>query len=192
MKPGYFFNPFMKFRESTLLITGILSLLLASWIAAALDIIYDGVINIHVIAEQTFITALLQNLIAIMVLFVFLYGIGLFVNQRTRVIDILNVTFIFRIPLYLMAFVIPATKPILQKVPDIQKMEQFKPSGPDLILLTLIGFVSLAMLAYAVALLINGFKTATNSKKWFHIPFVIAGLLIADLIAKIIITRTFL
>jgi len=192
MKPGYFFNPFMKFQEHTLLITGIISLLLASWVAAALNIIYDGVINIHLTTGQNFISALLQNIIAIIVLFVFLYGISLFVNQHTRAIDILNVALIFRIPLYLMAFVIPATKPILKKLPDIQKMEQFKPSGPDLILLTLIGFVSLAVLAYAVVLLINGFKTATNAKKWFHILLVVAGLFVADLIAKIIITRVFL
>ncbi|GAB3413792.1 hypothetical protein [Niabella aquatica] len=192
MKPVYFFNPFMKFQERALLITGILSLLLASWAAAALNIIYDGVINIHLTAEQNFIAALLQNIIAVMVLFVCLYGISLFVNQRTRVIDILNVALIFRIPLYLMAFVIPATKSILQKLPDIQKIEQFKPSGPDLILLTVIGFVCLIMLAYAVILLINGFKTATNSKKWFHVLFIVTGLLMADLIAKMMITRFFL
>lgn len=191
MKTKLLFNPFEKFSELTFLMLGTVSLLIASWIAAAFHIIYDGVINIHLTTEQSFVNAVLQNVIAVLILFIFLYGIGIAVNRRTRIVDALNISLTFRLPLYLMSLTIPIQKPILDKLPDVKEWEHFKPSGIDMALLTAMGFISIAALIYAVVLLVNGFKTATNSKKWYHIVYVLLGLLLADFIAKQIILNAF-
>jgi hypothetical protein len=39
----------------------------------------------------------------------------------------------------------------------------------SVVIITIYSFVSLAITAYGIAILFNGFKTATNMKDWRHI-----------------------
>ncbi|GAB3008480.1 YIP1 family protein [Niabella terrae] len=191
MKANNLINPFNRMPESKLLLIGLISLGIASLFSVYFDIIYDGVINIHATDRQTLGPALVQQLIAVSILTLILWLTGCGINRKTRWIDILTAVLIFRIPLYLLAFVVPLSRPMLKELPALDRMDQFQPGPVALLLFSLMGIVGIGLLLYAVVLLINGFKVATNSKKNLHLVFVLLGLLLADLCSKWLITRLY-
>ena len=73
---------------------------------------------------------------------------------------------------------------ILNQRNDIQHL-QLKPL--DLALLLVISCVLLMITVYYITLLVNGFKTSVNAKKWQHFAGFAVALLIAEIISKILI-----
>jgi len=121
---------------------------------------------------------------------VLLFVFGKIINKRTRFIDILNAGLLFRVPFYLMSLLM--IFPFLQSIDDeIKKNPEavgklsFKPF--DLVMIILITCFLIALLVYSIALLFNGFKTATNAKKPLH--YVVFGVIIlfAEILSRIIL-----
>lgn len=187
----YFFNPFLKFSERYLLLIGILSVIAGSFIGMICSVTFDGVFSTHP-SVRTFAESLKENVINVSVVFILLLILGKIINRKTRLIDILAISMIYRIPLYLSAFFVKL--PVLDRV--IEKIEvhkdhlanlEFDPL--ELVLILGISSVLMIFLAYAVILLVNGFRTATNLKKWpYYIAFVIV-LLAAEIISQTLITN---
>ena len=187
----YFFNPFLKFSERYLLLIGILSVIAGSFIGMICSVTFDGVFSTHP-SVRTFAESLKENVINVSVVFILLLILGKIINMKTRLIDILAISMIYRIPLYLSAFFVKL--PVLDRV--IEKIEvhkdhltnlEFDPL--ELVLILGISSVLMIFLAYAVILLVNGFRTATNLKKWpYYIAFVIV-LLAAEIISQTLITN---
>ena len=59
----------------------------------------------------------------------------------------------------------------------------------DLTIVLIFGLVSILLIVYSIALLANGFKTATNVKKWHHWLLFTLALIIGEIISKRIITH---
>lgn len=183
------FNPFGIYNEKQLFVTGILLTLTGALLGSFLDVTYDGVLDIHQ-SETNFLTSLKENGINVACIFVTLLIAGKIINRKTRAIDIFNTATISRFPMYIGAVI--TSSPILTRIGDqilnqwndIQHL-QLKPL--DLALLLVISCVLLMITVYYITLLVNGFKTSVNAKKWQHFAGFAVALLIAEIISKILI-----
>jgi len=184
-------NPFNKFSEKQLFLFGVASTAIGSYLASLLSVTFDGAIDVHLCANTTFLQSLKENAITILLLSVLLYILGKVVNAKTRLIDIFNAALLFRVPFYLTSVLvtIPALKDIQESlVKNAQKMTSFNLKATDVIILLCLSGVLIALLIYAIALLFNGFKTATNIKQMVHKVFFGLAILAAEIFCKIILS----
>lgn len=183
------YNPFEKTPENKLLLAGTTALILASFMAWLLNCRFTAMLNIYPGVDSEIWQPLADNIVIIGIVAVLLMILGLFANKKTRLIDILNASLIARIPFYLMplaninnflANVIPATPP--------KNLNEIHFSSTDYVILIIVGFTTIGLLIWSMALLYNGFKVATYYKStWFTILFVLA-VIIADLLSGILIS----
>jgi len=184
-------NPFNKFSEKQLFLFGVASTAIGSYLASLLSVTFDGAIDVHLCANTTFLQSLKENAITILLLSVLLYILGKVVNAKTRLIDIFNAALLFRVPFYLTSVLvtIPALKDIQESlVKNAQKMTSFNLKATDVIILLCLSGMLIALLIYAIALLYNGFKTATNIKQMVHKVFFGLAILAAEIFCKIILS----
>lgn len=173
-----FFNPFEKFSEAGLAVTGlsvILFSILLFWISGQTN---DGIYHVSyqsgIPLAQAVIEALLYTVLPSFLLIV----IGKIVNPKTRLVDILTATIFHRIPMTIGILLMQL--PFLKKVTDaIIKAAQTNTlqhlSIATLWISTIASLVMLALLVYSIVLLINGFKTASHAKRpWHYILFALA------------------
>jgi hypothetical protein len=173
------FNPFTKFSEKQLLIFGIISTIAGSLIASLVDVTFDGLIDVHINPEMTFLKSLKENGILILLITILLFAFGKIINPKTRFIDNLNSAFLFRIPFYVAALL--TSLPVMNRVSEevmknVNSIENLNLQTSDIIIMLLISVVTIGLIAYAITLLFQGFKTATNAKKAVH--YVVFGILI--------------
>ncbi len=96
-----------------------------------------------------------------------------------------------RFPQYISAVI--TALPVLKKVEDeiishqgdLQHLN-FQPV--DLMLLFVISMLLLAITAYHITLLVNGFRTSVNAKKWQHFAGFAVALIVAEIISKLLIS----
>ncbi len=180
------FNPFSKFSEIQLLIFGIVITLLGSFIGYYFGVTYDGVLDVHV-SQNIFIDSVLENIINIFSVFIVLFILGKFINSKTRFIDILNAVLISRIAFYIVALFTntPKMDEITTKiVENIENPEKMNLLTSEMAILSIFTIFSLLMLAYFVVLLVFGFKTATNLKKWQHWLLFGVAIILSEIISK--------
>lgn len=184
-------NPFSRFTEKQLLVFGLMCTIIGSYLASFFGVTFDGIIDIHLYQGMTFLQSIKENLISILLVTILLFGLGKFINPKTRLIDIVNSSLLFRVPFYVSAGLvsIPLLKKIqeeLMKNPNAITGIDFKPL--DIIVILLVSAVMIITLIYAMALLYNGFKTATNLKLTKHKVFFWITVLMAEILSKIILT----
>lgn len=187
----YLFNPFVKFSEISLLIVGLISIVFGSFIGNYFSVTFDGIIDAHS-ASRSFLSSLKENLINVILVFIVLSILGKMINSKTRLIDILNISMIYRIPLYLSALLIDM--PILKSVGDkvaanIDSPQNIKFEALELVAILAISSVLILLVMYSIVLLFKGFKTAINLKKWQHYVFFALALILAEVFSKIIINN---
>ncbi len=184
------FNPFGIYSEKQLLVSGILITLAGSFVGSLFNVTFDGVLDVHQY-ETDFLTSLKENSINVACIFMVLFILGKLINRKTRAIDILNTAMVSRFPQYISAVI--TALPVLKKVEDeiishqgdLQHLN-FQPM--DLMLLFVISMILLAITAYYITLLVNGFRTAVNAKKWQHFVGFAIALIIAEIISKLLIS----
>ena len=187
----YLFNPFVKFSEISLLIVGLISIVIGSFIGNYFSVTFDGIIDAHS-ASRSFLSSLKENLINVILVFIVLSILGKIINSKTRLIDILNISMIYRIPLYLSGLLI--NNPILKSVSDqvaanIDTPQNIKFEALELVAILAISSVLILLVIYSIVLLVKGFKTATNLKKWQHYVFFALAFILAEVFSKIIINN---
>ncbi|MCD8540700.1 MAG: hypothetical protein LRY55_13730 [Leadbetterella sp.] len=107
---------------------------------------------------------------------VVLYFYGLLINRKTRLLDIINTVLISTLPAIL-------AYPV-QKIPFFEKalkgiMENPQSVLPsDIAVLLLLCLVMMPCVIYQFVILLNGFRTATNLKAWYHVALFFVILLI--------------
>ncbi len=184
------FNPFGIYSEKQLLVSGILITLAGSLIGSLFNVTFDGVLDVHQY-ETDFLTSLKENGINVACIFIVLFILGKLINRKTRAIDILNTSMVSRFPQYISAMI--TALPVLKKVEDEVISHQddlqhlnFQPV--DLMLLLVISTLLLAITAYYITLLVNGFRTSVNAKKWPHFVGFTVALIIAEILSKLLIS----
>jgi len=184
-----FFNPFSKFSEKALLISGILFLVVGSFIGYYFGVTYDGIFDVH-ISTVTLIESLTENVINVVILSLLLFIAGIIINSKTRIIDVLNVALISRFPIYLAGLF--ANNQRISEISEqlMDSVHQETPasvSSSDMMILMLFSAVLILLLAYQLMLMVFGFKTAVNARKWQHWLLFAFALIAAEVISKAII-----
>lgn len=185
-----FFNPFSKFEEKQLLIGGIFLTFLGTVIGFLCNASFDGVLDMHILEKTTFSKVAIENTINIATITILLFSLGKFFNSKTRFIDILNTSLWYRFPLYfspiLATLLLP--KNLNEK---LTKGANLLENQTELILTGIFAILTLLIIAYNITLLVYGFKTATNTKKWQHFALMGLTILIAEIVSKYIFFQFF-
>ena len=165
------FNPFEKYDEKTLFIVGIAFLILLIPIGYWTNAYFTSIYRISYLEESNLYDIIAPTLISFVSTIIVLYLLGVILYRKTRIIDIVNTVLISQIPIILLL----STEKIhyIKNVGDRVRIYQENPSIAfpflDFVILMLVIFITLGSLIYSFVLFYNGFKTATNIKKWQHI-----------------------
>lgn len=182
------FNPFIKFSERQLTITGILFLLIGSILGYIFHARFDGVFDLHFVEKVALTQPFIDNVVVIASLFLCLLAVGKYTNKKTRSIDIVAMSLISRIPTYLLVlfnandFMYDISNTVLQQFQD----GNLDISPADLTIIVIFTLLSIAELVWMCTLLYNGFKVATNAKKTLSVILFIVALISAEILSKLI------
>lgn len=165
------FSPFEKFDEKILLAAGIIIFVINIFSCYFADSVNDSIFHYSLSEENPNIwdiakTNSLSYISAIIVLFI----LGKILNGKTRPIDIINTVLISQVPLVVilpvsgLPFYKAAMKSISENMPHPENIH-----FQNIAIVSIWGFATLIFLIYSVVLYYNGFRIATNIKKWQHI-----------------------
>jgi hypothetical protein len=187
----HFWNPFYKLAGWKAFIPGLIALAVLGLFGGYFDTHFDGVIDLHVAEEVPFGTAFLENIINWLVLII-VWGIAAVIlnGYRFRSIDLIGIMGFVRIP-----FIVIPPLAYLFSIKDIidnitaMALDQSELSLEPLASLDFVAFVilSLAVIILSVIWMYNGFKLLSNSKGVrLNVTFII-GLIVSELLSKVII-----
>ncbi len=186
------FNPFEKYSDKKLLITGIIANFLGVFLGYIFNGIYDGVLDMHAVENSPVNEIIYCIIIDLLTIGIILFLLGKYINSKTRFVDILSTILISKIPIYLLTVI--NVNGFIHKIGlEIQisflknKMNDF--SGIFIFELILIAILSLLILVWTLILLYYGFKTATNLRSNKHIVLFVISIISAEIISKIIISK---
>jgi hypothetical protein len=169
------FNPFSRYSEKQLFFVGFVFLIVNSIICFFTKTQMDSILQFTPNSTLSLQTAFLFVIISCSTATLFLFLIALAVNKRTRFIDIVTTVLISQVPNF---FILLTTKfsgmnEVAKKFTTVatNKMTTFETT--DVLLLFVFSLIVLAFVVYSMVLLYNGFKTATNFKKWYHISLIV-------------------
>ncbi|MGY6649978.1 YIP1 family protein [Wenyingzhuangia sp. IMCC45574] len=185
------FNPFEKYAEKTLIFIGIICTLLGSYLAFLFNARFDGALDFHLNTNPFLTQTFVDNFINVFCLLLPLYIVGKIVNNKTRWIDILSSILVSRIPYSLLPlFNINNTiQNATYKLLEIQKTGTIENlSIANLVLIIVFSIVSILFLVWMIALLYNGYKTATNGKGKKPVILFIVALISAEILSKVLIS----
>lgn len=184
------YNPFEKFTETQLLITGLLLTIAGSLLAWPLNGRFDGAIDMHLSIDTQWWQPIIDNIINTLSLGGVLFGLGYYFNKKTRFIDVLNATLIARSPFYLLPLsniggYMERTSNDILAAASSGAVTGIAPV--DLAFVVITGLISIVILVWAMALLYNGFKVATNIKTAAQVFAFVIAILTAEAISKLLI-----
>jgi len=174
-----FLNPFADFSERTLFLVGIIGFLLSSYLVYLSGQQFNGFMHFYK-PEVTvsFIAVLKVHAYMVLAPLILLYIAGGIANNKTRIIDVLNVILIAPFPLYLVLFL----SRLINQDKFTSEIDQALKNGDhtlssidkgQMVLFGLFGIFVLFLLFYQFYLLVKGMNIAVNNKKiWVSILFV--------------------
>lgn len=187
------FKPFEKYAENKLLLVGILFSVIGLFIGDYFNASFDGVLDVHFdgfISLKCSTIYFFNNIVcAVLTLFI----VSKLINKKTRIVDILVTVLVARIPLYIVPFFNVGNR--LSYISELLKYNMAKIgknslyldiSTIDMVLFITTNIVSLVMVVWYVALLFNGYKTASNAKGAKSIVLFILAILIAEIGSKLL------
>ncbi|MDM1553154.1 MULTISPECIES: YIP1 family protein [Chryseobacterium] len=185
------FNPFERFDEKLLLLIGSIAVALSIAIGYWTHTAFTSIYKISAIENDSLKTVVISTLLSFLIAIVILFILGKILNGKTRIIDIINTVLIsqlFLLPIQCFgnaSSIRLAAKNIIKYESD--PIEMF----PFLDFLTMISMtiISITILIYSFTLFYNGFKTATNIKKWQHIVLFCIVSLVSTLACQIVINK---
>lgn len=142
-------------------------------------------------SSPTLAQTLADNVISSLIMILGLFLFGLYINKKTRLIDITNTVLIARIPMYLILlfdFNGFMSKKMIFIIDHIQNPELIAEDVALLIPITLFSLLSLVFLVAFGYYLYQGFKIATHLKKASHIVLLILLVLIVDHLSRLLTT----
>ena len=191
MKIKYFTNPTAALPDKALLLVGIFTFGIGVAISFYTQMIYDGIIDVHEKPYISFVKAFAANAVDVVILTIVMLLFGRIINKKTRVIDLLNTSFLSRIPIYLLTLItnIPFVLEVNRKiVNNLDKITSLDLQTSEILTLLAVSCVSIIVFIYTIILIFSGFKTATNAKKTTHYLYFAMAFIIAEILTKLIIS----
>ncbi|MDX6180970.1 YIP1 family protein [Flavobacterium sp. Fl-77] len=175
----FLFNPFSKFSEKQLFITGVLYFIInfftCFFTKIQMDSLFHFTENENLSLTSAFLLVTISNVSAI----IFLFLLALIINKKTRFIDITNTILISQAPNFLILLCIKITSmnSLAKNLKtNAEAANTLKINPLELLPLVFCMLILLAIIIYGFVLIYNGFKTATNFKKWQHIALFVVVL----------------
>lgn len=184
------FNPFKRYSEQQLLFFGGITAIIGVVFAWLTNTHFDGVLDTHFGKNVSLKTAVLQSLINSVSIVLVFYPLGKWINSKTRLIDIFNVSLIVKIPAFFMMplninnWAALQSEPFLESLSDPLKL-QF--TNELILFLALTSILGLVILAWLIILLYNGFKVATNLKGTNHLIMFIIAIIVSEIVSKVLL-----
>jgi hypothetical protein len=185
------FNPFERFRENQLLISGFAITALGSVLGYIFKARFDGVLDLHFVDSVLWFSPFFDNIINIVCASAVFFLAGYIINKKTRFVDVLVFSIIARAPLYLLTFFNAGgiMSSLGEKVTNNIKTNPLNAlEGSDLMTLIIFGLLSIIFIIWHVTLLYNGYRVASNAKGVKAIILFILAILVAEIISKILIS----
>ena len=179
----YIYNPFEKIAGWQALLYGLVFVVLSGWIGKQADLLFDGAIDAHLFKDVTYYQAFMQLFIDVVCVGVVMYLAGLFVTKSFRFIDILGTMTLARAPFILLSLsglfvTVPETADLLANPYQVF-------TNPGFLVFIVLTF---PVLVWVIALMYNAWKVSTGAKGPKMIAGFIAGLFVAEVISKILIS----
>lgn len=182
----HLFNPFLKYSEQKLLVTSLLGWVMLNVSCVMFNHKMNGLLHFSTHNNSWLDSLKTTNIVLIINLLSF-YILGKIINRKTRFIDIFNAILVGIIPLVLILGIgeIPIFANALEKVAhSAYQLENFSEMKWELMLVAISSLIILPLLVYAITLMFNGFRVATNSKNGLHIALFFIVLFILNSITQ--------
>lgn len=173
------FNPFSKISEKRLFLFGLLFFSVNSVVCFYTSTKMDSIFHFSPQKNLSLFSAFSFTAVSNASAMFFLFLLSLVINKRTRFIDIANTVFISQVPNFLILLCIKFSG--LETLASKINTTNGTPPSLNLDSIAIIPFtigiiLMLAFIIYGFVLMYNGFKTATNLKKGYHIALFIISL----------------
>ncbi len=180
---SFIWNPFTKIAGYQAFVIGFVIAILAAIIGKFGNLFFDGAIDAHGGATQfTMLEAVLMVIIDIAIVTFVMYLLSLTVTRNFRFADILGTMTLARFPFFLLSILA-----LFTTFPEVENM-LVNPlvilSYPSFILFM---FVSIFIAVWVIILMFNALKVSTGLKRSSLVTIFIVGIIIAELISKILI-----
>lgn len=188
-KLSILFNPYERYDMNRLALIGIISFIIGTLLGYSFNGYYDGTLDLHFTDSISFGQAFFGNLLSTLSLIIVFWGIGKILNSKIRLIDVIAVSLIARIPLYLLTLsnVYNINYEIGQALfLSITQPERNIPLDA-VILSAALGLIAILSLAWQLILLIQGFRKVTQSHGNKLIIGLIGTIFFAEVISKVVI-----
>lgn len=162
------FNPFEKFDEKTLLFIGIIFFLLTIPLCFWTNTCFISIYRIAPFTTNNLYDLILPTFTSFATMIIVLFILGKIFYRKTRIIDIANAVLISQIPLIILVPFerIDFMKVAIENVVNYQQQPTKIFPFVDFLVMILYTIAIMGCLIYSIAIFYNGFKTATNIKKW--------------------------
>lgn len=185
------FNPFERFDEKLLFLTGMITIILSIVMGYWTNTTFTSIYRINNIENATLKNIALPTLLSFAVAIVVLFILGKILNKKTRIIDIINTVLISQLFLIIIQGI--GKIPFLKQAGKNVIQYQSNPTGTfpflDFLIMISLTVVTITTLIYSMTLYYNGFKTATNIKKWQHIVLFCIVSLMSALVCQLTINQ---
>lgn len=181
-----FYNPFVKIAGFQSLILGLIIVLASAIIGKFGNLVFDGAIDAHIIKDVSLTKSLIYAAIDIFSLFFVMSLAARFITKNFRLIDILGTMTLAKAP-----FILLAIFSLFVSAPDISEIMQNPMSVLSNIPFLLFGLLSLPIFVWFIALLFNAYKVSTGESGSKLIVSFIVGLVVAEILSKILIIIIF-
>ncbi|MDR6919331.1 MULTISPECIES: YIP1 family protein [Chryseobacterium] len=165
------FNPFERFDDKQILVAGILTVVAAILTGYWTDSFFSSIYKINSLEKTSLQAVAIPTLTSFALAILILFILGKILNGKTRFIDIVNTVLISQMALVVLQAV--SQIPYIDKAQEHMISYQTNPTGAfpvfDFIVMMSMASFVIAVLIYSITVYYNGFKTATNLKKWQHI-----------------------
>lgn len=185
------FNPFERFDDKQLLIAGLLTVAAAIFTGYWTDSFFSSIYKINGLEKTSLLAVAIPTLVSFSFAIVILFILGKILNNKTRFIDIVNTVLISQMSLVILQAFTGISS--IDKAQEHVISYQTNPAGPFpvldfIIMLSMASFV-ITVLIYSITVYYNGFKTATNIKKWQHIVLFGVVSLILTIVCQILTAK---
>lgn len=184
----WLFNPFVYVAGGKALAIGSAIMAAAAVIISLNNGHFDGTLDAHFGAPTTLLQAFFETLISWLCLIASLYALGRIVSESSvRIIDISGTTALARWPMFIISFLGFAPQPKIDPGASLNDLMKVALS-PTVIIVAL---VTLPFIVWYIALLYNAFSVSANVKGGKAAAAFISGLIIAEVLSKVIILRIY-
>lgn len=162
--------------------------------AYAIGMRYVGLLSLNLLAPKAPVfVPLLDNLVNILLLSIMFYLVALFINARSRFLDILNAVMLSRAVFYMTCLleISELHRKVTERIVKQVQQGDVDLSSGDLVVSLLFAFVALFFVVLSIWVLYAGFRTATNGKGTRSIILFISALLLALIVSLLFVKQLY-